>query len=202
MITRISGTLLEKKAPALVVDVSGIGYELLAPMSTFYQLPNVGDAVTLFTHLSIREDAHVLFGFYEAQERALFRALIKVNGIGPKLALTILSGIEAEQFVRCIQAQDTSSLIRIPGIGKKIAERLIIETRDTLATWQPDSTNNTSMQSHFLGTNQTMEDAVAALTALGYKPHEAKKAIASIHQSDHNSEQLIRLALQKMVRGT
>src|SRR3990167_8775529 len=135
MITHICGTLLDKQAPLLTIDVNGIGYEIFAPMSTFYQLPDVGNKITLLTHFVVREDAQLLFGFHSDQERKLFRALIKVNGVGPKLALTILSGMETDHFVQCIHAQDTTSLTNIPGVGKKTAERLMIEMRDALAHW-------------------------------------------------------------------
>lgn len=200
MITHLSGRLFEKKAPKIVIDISGVGYEVLAPMSTFYQLPDIGETLTLLTHLSISENAHTLYGFYKPQERNLFRALIKVNGVGPKLALTILSGIEPDQFVRCIQTQDTTTLIHIPGIGKKTAERLIIETRDALAQWQPDTPGSNESQSTMIEQNDAIEDAISALTALGYKPADAKRAVSRVYQSEHNSEQLIRLALQQMIR--
>ena len=202
MITHITGMLFSKKPPLLVIDLNGIGYEINAPMSTFYQLPNTGEQVTLLTHLSIREDAHTLFGFYTDQERNLFRALIKVSGVGPKLALTILSGIESDHFVRCIQTQDTSSLVGIPGIGKKTAERLIIEMRDALAQWQPNPASTEATQTSILDQNQTIEDAISALTALGYKPNDAKRAVSKVHLPEHDSEQLIRLALKQMARRT
>lgn len=197
MITRISGILLEKKAPLLMIDVNGIGYELQAPMSTFYQLPAVGAPITLLTHFIVREDAQLLFGFFHEQERKLFRALIKVNGVGPKLAMSILSGIEADQFVKCIQTQDGDTLTRIPGIGKKTAERLLIETRDALSDWESKTMSEAAMSVDF---NQAMRDAMSALTALGYKPQEAKRALSKVHQPNHNSEQLIRLALQQMMK--
>lgn len=199
MITHITGILREKKAPFIVIDVNGLGYELQAPMSTFYQLPNTGESVTLFTHLSIREDAHTLFGFYQTQERQLFRALLKVNGIGPKLALTILSGIELDHFIHCIQTQDANSLTAIPGIGKKTAERLLIEIRDFITQWQTIP-HTIQSQSALIEQDQIMEDAISALITLGYKPAEAKRAIAKVYQTDHNSEKLIRLALKHMVR--
>lgn len=202
MITHIFGKLHSKKPPLLVIDVNGLGYEINAPMSTFYQLPELGESIMLLTHLSIREDAHTLFGFKTDQERRLFRALIKVSGVGPKLALTILSGIEPDQFVRCIQAQDTSSLVNIPGIGKKTAERLIIETRDALSQWQANPESAQNAQPDLMNGNQTIDDAISALTALGYKPNDAKRAVNKIHQPEHNSEQLIRLALQQMARRT
>jgi Holliday junction DNA helicase RuvA len=194
MITHISGTLLDKKAPLLTIDVNGLGYEIYAPMSTFYQLPDVGNKITLLTHFVVREDAHLLFGFHSEQERKLFRALIKVNGVGPKLALTILSGMETDHFVHCIHAQDATSLTHIPGVGKKTAERLIVEMRDALSHWDKIENDN------LVNPNQVILDAMNALTALGYKPNEAKNAISKVHQPNHSNEQLIRLALQQMVR--
>jgi Holliday junction DNA helicase, RuvA subunit/Holliday junction DNA helicase, RuvB subunit len=155
-----------------VLDVNGVGYEVHAPMSTFYQLPDVGNNITLLTHFVVREDAHLLFGFFAEQERKLFRALIKVNGVGPKLGLTILSGMETDHFVKCIHAQDTASLINIPGIGKKTAERLMIEMRDALSNWE-NNQHAVAMQADLLNPNQVIQDAISALTALGYKPHEA-----------------------------
>ena len=200
MITHICGLLLDKKAPLLTIDVNGIGYEIHAPMSTFYQLPDVGNKITLLTHFVVREDAHLLFGFFHEQERKLFRALIKVNGVGPKLALTILSGMETDHFVQCIHAQDATSLTHIPGVGKKTAERLIVEMRDALSHWNMSLKTETISQTDFMDPNQVIQDAMNALTALGYKPSEAKNAISKVHQSNHSNEQLIRLALQQMVR--
>lgn len=198
MITHLTGKLIQKTPPALTIDVNGIGYEVLAPMSTFYQLPDCGSTLTLLTHLAIREDAHVLFGFYTEQERKLFRSLIKVNGVGPKLALTILSGIETEHFVQCILQQDESRLTHIPGIGKKTAERLIIEMKDALSHWEHSATP--TQTTLVINPDQAMQDAIAALTALGYKPNDAKQAITKIHHPDHSSEQLIRSALQQIGR--
>lgn len=200
MITHISGILFDKKAPLLTIDVNGVGYEIHAPMSTFYQLPDVGNKITLLTHFVIREDAHLLFGFYHEQERMMFRALIKVNGIGPKLALTILSGMETDHFAQCIQNKDASSLTNIPGVGKKTAERLVIELHDALSHWNITLNTNIIAQNDLVDTNQVIQDAIGALVALGYKSQEAKQAISKVHQPDHNNEQLIRLALQQMVR--
>ncbi|OGT42763.1 MAG: Holliday junction DNA helicase RuvA, partial [Gammaproteobacteria bacterium RIFCSPHIGHO2_12_FULL_40_19] len=180
MITHISGLLLDKKPPLLVIDVNGIGYEIHAPMSTFYQLPDTNNKITLLTHFVVREDAQLLFGFFHEQERKLFRALIKVNGVGPKLALTILSGMETEHFVQCIHAQDTTGLTNIPGVGKKTAERLIVEMRDTLSHWDM-STQPEAPQPNLIDPNQVIQDAISALVALGYKPSEAKQAISKVH---------------------
>ena len=132
MIGFLRGTLINKTAPQVLLDVNGVGYNILAPMSTFYDLPETGQVVQLLTHLSIREDAHVLFGFLSEQERGLFRSLIRINGVGPKLALAILSGISIEDFQRCVFENNIATLVKLPGIGKKTAERLIIEMRDRL----------------------------------------------------------------------
>ncbi len=198
MITHICGLLLSKKAPLLTIDVNGIGYEIHAPMSTFYQLPDAGNKITLLTHFVVREDAQLLFGFSTEQERRLFRALIKVNGVGPKLALTVLSGMETDHFVQCIQAQNANALTHIPGVGKKTAERLIVEMRDALSQWNAPIASPS--QAEFLDPNQVIQDAISALVALGYKPTDAKNVVCKVHQLDHNNEQLIRLALQQMVR--
>lgn len=199
MITHLTGQLVEKKPPIIIIDVNGIGYEIHAPMSTFYSLPDINNRITLLTHLSIREDAHVLFGFFSERERQLFRALIKVNGVGPKLALTILSGMEIDLFIQCIQADDIQSLTKIPGVGKKTAERLMIEMQDSLSKW--NISIQTTFESSLLNNpNQTMEEAIQALIALGFKPNEAKSAITKVHEPHHNHEQLIRLALQKMIK--
>ena len=180
------------------MNVGGVGYEVSAPMSTFYQLPDIGGEITLLTHLVVREDAQLLYGFYHKQERQLFRALIKVNGVGPKLALTILSGIEADQFVQCIRQGNSASLVRIPGIGKKTAERLIIETRDALKTWQ--SSQQTALGDNSARPESALQDAIDALCALGYKPNEAKQALDAVYEADVPSEQLIRQALKRMVQ--
>lgn len=198
MITHICGLLLSKKPPLLTIDVNGIGYEIHAPMSTFYQLPEVGAKITLLTHFVVREDAQLLFGFFSEQERRLFRALIKVNGVGPKLAVTVLSGMETDHFVQCIQAQNADALTHIPGVGKKTAERLIVEMRDALSQWNAPTAS--IMQTELLDPNQVIQDAIGALVALGYKPNDAKNVVSKVHQPDHNNEQLIRLALQQMVR--
>lgn len=206
MIGRIIGKLVEKHAPELLVDVNGVGYEIQAPMSTFYRLPELGQQVLLHTHFVVREDAQLLFGFYEKDERRLFRSLIKVNGVGPKLALTILSGIDAEAFVRCVHDNDSAALVKLPGVGKKTAERLIVEMRDRLADWEPAVapaklsvvTNNTGS-----GSNQVIQEAESALVALGYKPQDAAKAIAAAQRDSADmeltSETLIRSALKSMV---
>jgi Holliday junction DNA helicase RuvA len=202
MIGQLRGIILEKKPPQLLLDVHGVAYEIDAPMNTFYRLPDIGQEVILFTHLVIREDAHQLFGFYTREERSLFRALIKVNGVGPKLGLTILSSIGPDEFVRCIMNNDTANLVCLPGIGKKTAERLVIEMRDKLSDWQsnlavgPES-NPIAKKSHT--SHHSMQDAISALIALGYKPTEASRAVSKIEETHLSSEEIIRRALKEMV---
>lgn len=204
MIGRIRGKLLEKQAPELLVDVNGVGYEIQAPMTTIYQLPAPGETVELFTHLVVREDAHLLFGFASHRDRALFRALIKVNGVGPKLALTILSGMDAQDFVRCVRDDDTAGLVRLPGVGKKTAERLLVEMRDRLRDWPIDglAVGEGAARLPAQGDDKLL-DAESALIALGYKPQEATRMIAAVHKTDAalTSEQLIRAALKSAVKN-
>ncbi len=192
MIARITGILLEKKPPFLIIDVGGIGYEISAPMNTFFHLPNINEKITLYTHLIIREDAHTLFGFHSEADRSLFRALIKVNGVGPKLAITILSGIQPQEFIQYVNSQDAARLTAVPGIGKKTAERLIMEMKDALSKW------DTTVDSSILSSNQQENDAIDALVALGYKSKEAQKAINRVKNPDLSSEELIRHALKQM----
>ncbi|MFT5579294.1 MAG: Holliday junction DNA helicase RuvA [Paraglaciecola psychrophila] len=198
MIGRISGILLVKQAPEILVDVGGIGYELQVPMSTIYQLPELGQNVSLHTHFVVREDAQLLYGFASLSERRLFRTLIKVNGVGPKLALTILSGIDGDEFVRCVRDGDTATLVRLPGVGKKTAERLLVEMRDRLKDWHVDVSSAT-LGGATISSNSSAAEAESALVALGYKPAEASKAIAAVRGDADSSEQLIRLALKNMV---
>ncbi len=200
MIARIKGTLLEKQPPQLLVDVSGVGYELEAPMTTFYQLPEIGQTVVLHTHFVVREDAQLLYGFYERQERELFRTLIRVNGVGPKMALAILSGIEGDEFVRCVQDNDIQSLVKIPGIGKKTAERLVIEIRDRLVILMGGSSGlNSGSVIEKLTPQSAVSEAESALMALGYKPKEAAKAVSAFDTVGLSSEEIIRRALKSMV---
>jgi len=204
VIGRLKGIVLEKKAPDLLLDVNGVGYELQAPMSTFYQLPASGQGVVLHTHLVVREDAHLLFGFYDEQERALFRALIRVSGVGPKVALAILSGVTADEFVRLVRHDDDTALTRIPGIGKKTAERLLLEMRDRLKDWQSPAASGDAAGAPqpASGGNAVSEDAETALIALGYKPAEAARMIVRTLKDNpglERSEEIIRLALKGMV---
>lgn len=200
MIGRLRGILAEKRPPQLLLDVNGVGYEVEAPMSTFYQLPATGTEVTLHTHLVVRDDAHLLFGFASERERALFRNLIKVNGVGTKMALAILSGMNADSFARCVQEGDAAALTRLPGIGKKTAERLIVEMRDRLQAWQSDGVLPTVLSTPQQQGRDEVSDAVSALMALGYKPPEASRMVGAIDAAGKNSEQIIRAALQQAVK--
>jgi len=201
VIGRLHGTLLFKQAPQLLIDINGVGYEVSAPMSTFYSLPDVDESITLHTHLVVREDAHTLYGFATENERAMFRALIKVNGVGAKLALTILSGISAEDFILCIMDSDTAGLTRLPGVGKKTAERLIVEMRDKLKDWGAPVEDDTSGKpATLLQPADAVADAVSALIALGYKPPEASKMVRVVDARDLPSEEIIRLALQAVAK--
>ena len=200
MIGQIRGILIHKQPPHLLVDVQGVAYEIEAPMTTFYKLPDTSVEVTLFTHLAIRDDAHLLFGFATHNERSLFRTLIKVNGVGAKMALTILSGMEADHFAQCIRDGDADSLVRLPGVGKKTAERLIIEMRDRLKDWELSSVaSNTADNAPGRASNQS-DDAVSALIALGYKPQEASRLVFAITTDEMTSEQIIRQALRASVK--
>ena len=202
MIGRLRGNLIEKQPPYLLLDVNGVGYELQAPMTTFYRLPPIGSETILHTHLSITENLHQLFGFADQRDRSLFRTLIKVNGVGPKLAIAILSGMEADDIARCVRDNNIKALTKVPGIGTKTAERLVIELRDRLKNWDMP---NSDVLSHseikqIVSDNDVYTEAESALISLGYKPVEAAKmiSIASKQKPDAKSEELIRLALRSM----
>lgn len=199
MIGRVVGTLVEKTPPELLVDVAGIGYEISASMTTIYELPQVGDQVTLFTHFLVKEDAHTLYGFIHKNERALFRILIKVNGIGPKMALAVLSSMSSEELISNVQESDVDALTRIPGVGKKTAERLIIELRDKLGQAAKNDLFSTPTVLRQIQSDPRQE-AEAALISLGYKPQEAAKAIAGVPIDASNSEDVIKAALKGMLR--
>ncbi|HEY0720808.1 MAG TPA: Holliday junction branch migration protein RuvA [Gammaproteobacteria bacterium] len=201
MIGRLHGILITKQPPQLLIDVQGVGYEVEAPMSTFYQLPATGATITLHTHMVVREDAHLLFGFATERERRLFRTLIKVNGVGPKLALTILSGISTDDLVRCLQENDSAALVRLPGVGKKTAERLIVEMRDRLDDLQSDGVLPVAMAAPISPAARDEErDALSALVALGYKPQEASRLISGVESAGLSSEEIIRAALKQAVK--
>jgi Holliday junction DNA helicase RuvA len=189
-----------KAPPLLMLDVNGVGYEVEAPMTTFYNLPVLGTEVMLHTHLVVREDAHILFGFSTEADRVMFRTLIKVNGVGPKLALAILSGQSAEEFHRCIHNNDTQALVRLPGVGKKTAERLVIEMRDRLPDLGESVDATAAGADKMQPVNNPKQEAISALCSLGYKPLDAAKMVQHINIEGKSCEDIIRLALQGSVR--
>jgi Holliday junction DNA helicase RuvA len=200
MIGLLRGRILGKQPPRLLVDVQGVGYEVDVPMTTFYDLPAVGEEITLYTHLAVREDAHTLYGFLHLSDRELFRTLLKVNGVGARLALGILSGMDSRQFIACVQGGDAESLVRLPGIGKKTAERLIIELRDRLPKSAAQEGMLAGPQHQARTIHNPVEDAVSALVGLGYKPQEASRMVRLIDTKTLSSEEIIRQALQSMVQ--
>jgi Holliday junction DNA helicase RuvA len=196
MIGFLRGRLTAKHPPQLLVDVGGVGYEIEAPMSTFYGLPATGAEVNLFTHLVVREDAHILFGFGTERERRLFRELLKVSSVGPKLALTLLSGMNVDSFLACIEAEEVDTLVRIPGVGRKTAERLIVEMRDRIKGFgqRPGVVNAAGAMLDAVAAPQS--EAFSALVSLGYKPAEVTRLLKGVDPSVQTTEELIRHALQ------
>jgi len=199
MISRLTGILAAKRAPQILIDCNGVGYEADVSMTTYYQLPEVGEQISIWTHLLVKEDSHSLIGFTGEQERKLFRQLIRINGVGPKMALTILSGIDDQQFAICIANNDVAMLTRLPGVGKKTAERLIIEMRDKIEALLSDiPAQQLSSDGHSI-----ISEAIEALQALGYKPAAAEQMIGRAQQQGeaHSSaSQLIKKALQATVK--
>ncbi|MDG2175473.1 MAG: Holliday junction branch migration protein RuvA [Gammaproteobacteria bacterium] len=201
MIGRITGVLLEKDNQLALIDVGGIGYEVEVPLNTFFKLPKPGETLTLHTHFVVREDAQLLYGFIEEIERALFRVLIRINGVGPKMAIAMLSGMEVSEFISCVQRDDVNALVKMPGVGKKTAERLIIELKDKVSNWQEPVTMGTSAT---VSKGSSLEEAENALISLGYKPQEAGRAViaaAKILEENSqvpDSESLIRTALKNV----
>ncbi len=200
MIGRIKGILIEKQAPDILVDIQGVGYELLVPMTTYYQLPGIGQSILLHTHLVVREDAHLLFGFSELDDRRMFRELIRISGVGPKLALAILSGMSTTEFIHLVIENDFVGLTALPGVGKKTAQRLVVEMKDRLENWQITelSDSPSSVKQEPTSHRQLEKDAVSALIALGYSPQQASKSISKIRDQAQTSEEMIRLALKSM----
>ncbi len=194
MIGRLTGVLLEKQPPAILIDVQGVGYELEASMSTFYNLPECGETITLHTHMVVREDAQLLYGFFSQSERLMFRTLIKISGVGPKLALTILSGMSAEDFSRCIMEGDSKALTLLPGVGKKTAERLVVELKDRLV--KDDSIRLPGTAVKVERQENPVNDAVSALISLGYKAQQASQMVRALEVEDKSTEEIIRAALQ------
>jgi len=196
MIGLLRGHVLHKHPPFLLLDVGGVGYEIEVPMSTFFALPADHAEVTLHTHLAIRDDAHVLYGFVDGGERALFRALLKVSGVGGKMALAILSGMTAEQFRRAVQSGDTAALVRLPGVGKKTAERLIVEMRDRLEEADGSTASPQTDAQGAARQADPLDDAIAALLSLGYKPGDARRMLKGVAADGLSTEEIIKQALQ------
>jgi len=196
MIGRLAGKLLSKQPPQLLVDVNGVGYEVEAPMSTFFKLPGVGEPLMLHTHLVVREDAQLLYGFATSIEKSLFRELIRISGIGPKVALAVLSGISVDDFWNTVRAGETARLVKVPGIGKKTAERIVIEMRDKAGAGSGEGLLGIAP-----GVDATpLAEARAALEGLGYKPVEAQRLTDAIKQDGMTTDQIIREALKRAAR--
>lgn len=197
MIGRLRGRLLAKQPPRLLVEVQGVGYEVEAPMTTFYALPETGSEVTLHTHLVVREDAHILFGFSRQAERDLFRHLIRINGVGPRLALAIMSSMTTAELIACVNERDAATLTRVPGIGKKTAERLLVELGDRLADFGAAPAAAGGGEAGLApAAAGPVEEAVSALIALGYKPPEASSMVRAVEARDLPAEEIIRQALR------
>ncbi len=212
MIGRLRGILVEKISPEILIECAGVGYEVTMPMTSIYALPELEQQATVYTHFVVREDAQLLYGFANKVERKLFRLLIKVNGVGPKLALAILSNMSADQFVSCVRHDDVTAIVKIPGVGKKTAERLLIEMRDRLKDWQSQQINSLvnsddimpeqlskelSNETTFISDNKG--DAINALVSLGYKQAQADKAVKAVYNRGMSSEDIIRDALKSML---
>lgn len=195
MIGHLRGKLIHKEPPSLLIDVNGVGYELDAPMTTFYDLPAIGDSVTLHTHLVVRDDAHLLYGFSRETQRHLFRSLLKVSGVGPRVALAILSGLTVDEFIICITTEDVVRITRVPGIGRKTAERLIVEMRDKVQV-EESMTDGVKLTNADEVSLNPVGEAVGALMALGYKPNEASRLVRTVESDGLNTEEIIRQALK------
>jgi len=203
MIGKLTGKLLENSPPFLLLDVSGVGYEIEVPLSVLADLPKLGESCSLYTHFVVREDAQLLYGFAQRKDRELFRLLLKVNGVGPKLATAILSHMNAEEFVCCVKADDLMRLTKMPGVGKKTAERLLIEMRDRLKTWDENHMQSSGALplSAVRSATTSIDEAEQALLALGYKAQEASRAISVIYEEGLERDELIRRALKSMAKG-
>jgi holliday junction DNA helicase RuvA len=205
MIGCLRGQILAKHPPQVLIDVGGVGYEVEAPMSTFYDLPAVGESVTLITHLLVREDAHVLYGFLHERDRALFRDLLKVTGVGAKLALAILSGMDAQRFALAVEQEDLTALSRLPGIGRKTAQRLVMEMKDRVAALGAGAGAGVvparATGAAAAAADEPLADAVSALIALGYKPADANRMARAADDGAKTSEEIIRAALRSVSAG-
>ena len=212
MIGRLRGTLVEKLSPEILIECAGVGYEVTMPMTSIYALPDITQEAIIYTHFVVREDAQLLYGFANKVERKLFRLLIKVNGVGPKLGLAILSNMSADQFVSCVRHDDLSAIVKIPGVGKKTAERLLIEMRDRLKDWQAEPVIqhvnsdgtipeqlSTDVRQDTTFINDNKGDAINALVSLGYKQIQADKAVKAVYNRGMSSENIIRDALKSMI---
>lgn len=204
MIGRLRGNILEKQPPLVLIEANGVGYEVHMPMTCFYELPELNQEAVIFTQFVVREDAQLLFGFNSKQERTLFRELVKVNGVGPKLALAILSGMSAQQFVTAVEREEVSTLVKLPGVGKKTAERLVVEMKDRFIgmhgdLFGGDAAFTLSAPSAAPATNDAEAEAVSALVALGYKPQEASRMISKVGRPEADCETLIREALRAAI---
>ncbi|WP_279085192.1 Holliday junction branch migration protein RuvA [Gilliamella apis] len=202
MIGRLRGIIIEKQPPKVLIEVGGVGYEVFMPMTCFYELPDNGKEVIVLTHFAVREDAQVLYGFNHEQERELFRELIKVNGVGPKLALAILSGMSAAQFINAVEQGEIKTLVKLPGVGTKTAERLIVEMKDRVKRFGEELSNvNSAIDIGDIkkSSNQIESEAVSALIALGYKPQEASRIISKVIKPEMDCEMLIREALKSVL---
>ena len=205
LIGRLRGCLLEKTAPEVLIECNGVGYEVTMPMTSIYTLPEINQEAIVYIHFVVREDAQLLYGFANKTERKLFRLLMKVNGVGPKLGLAILSSMSADQFVSCVIHDDLSTIVKIPGVGKKTAERLLIEMRDRLKDWQLDNSSSeidnilvpNKIENTFV--NDERGDAINALISLGYNQSQADKAVKSVFEKGMKSENIIRNALKAML---
>ncbi len=200
MIGRLAGLVIEKKAPWILIDVQGVGYEVQVPMTTYYEIPELGQSILLHIHFVVREDAQLLYGFHSVLDRSLFRQLLKISGVGPKLALTLLSGMEAVQLMHCLERADVQQLVGLPGVGKKTAERIVMEMKDKLgqvegAGFTPQLTTPVAVTDQ----QQAELDAEQALISLGYKDKDANKMIKAVAGEAQTSEAMIRLALKKVV---
>jgi Holliday junction DNA helicase RuvA len=198
MIARLAGTLIHKQPPLMVIDIAGVGYEVEAPLSVFYDLPETGQPVVILTHLSIKDDSHTLYGFSSEAQRTLFRQLLKISGIGAKLALTILSGVSGDELARYVADNDIASLTRLPGIGKKTAERIIMELRDKLDVIP--AAGSTALGRSTVIAGDASSEASSALSALGYKPQEVSRMVRQAAEPDMSAEEIIRRALQSQVK--
>ncbi len=201
MIGRLRGIIVEKQPPQILIESCGVGYEVHLPMTCFYQLPDLNQETVIFTHFVVREDAQLLFGFNSKSERTLFRELIKVNGIGPKLALAILSGMSAQQFVSCVEQGEVAMLLKLPGVGKKMAERLLVEMKDRCKGLHTNLFGNAAdtISATDFNSSAAQTEATAALVALGYKPQEANRMINRAGPADADCETLIREALRTVI---